>query len=254
MSATSTRSQQAPSDTFSVNGVDYRRVNTTYVYQVHDSRVDVSHGSLIDGGANGGLLGSDARILEQHLSATADVIGLADTVLSKLPIVQAAAKVETLSNGPIIAILSSYAHRSDGGRTIHSKGQLESFGLIVDDKSSIIGGSQCIITNEGYIVPLYIADGLTYLDMTVPTDTDLATYPHVFFCADAPWNPSTLDSAFPVETFEVPAAALERRENLDSRVDAFGSITLPPRRLLSAFPQRLQPNLADIDVLRPNFG
>ena len=91
---------------------------------------------------------------------------------------------------------SSYAQWGDGGHTIHSKGQMESFGLIVDDKSRTAGGSQCIVTNEGYVVPLHVHGGLTYMDMEPASDTDMENYPHVFFCADSPYDPSILDNEF----------------------------------------------------------
>lgn len=120
MSTNAPRPSDASVD-LTINGVQYRRANATHVYNVRDTCVSYS-GALVDGGANGGLIGSDARILEVDLIATADVVGVTDDVMSSLPIVQAAARLETVSDGPIIAIFSSYAQRNDGGRTIHSKG------------------------------------------------------------------------------------------------------------------------------------
>ena len=160
MANSSTRSQTT--DTLTINGTDCRRVNATTVHRANESRANLSDdGGLVDGGANGGLISThDARILETDLIATADVVGVTSDVMSSLPIVQAASKTVTHDGEPIIAIFSNYAQRGDGGRTIHSKGQLESFGLIVDDKSSQLGGSQCIITNEGHAIPLHIRGGL----------------------------------------------------------------------------------------------
>jgi hypothetical protein len=106
--------------------------------------------------------------------------------LSKLLLV-----LKTVFDGPIIAIFSSYAQQNVGVRTIHSKVQLESFGLIVDDRSQAVGGSQCVITNESYVVPLHIWDGLPYMDIIKPTDDDLNHYPHVSFCSNSPWDPPT---------------------------------------------------------------
>ena len=40
---------------------------------------------------------------------------------------------------------------------------MESFGLLIDDKSHVIGGTQCIVTNEGYVMPLHIRNGLPYM-------------------------------------------------------------------------------------------
>lgn len=76
-----------------INGVSYRCANATHVYKVHDAQVSYT-GALVDGGANGGLIRSDACILEVDLIATADAISVTDDVLSFLPIVQAAACIE----------------------------------------------------------------------------------------------------------------------------------------------------------------
>ena len=170
-------------ETITVDGVTYtRQASVTLVYQAHKQQASNSlKGALIDGGANGGLIGSDAIILEEDLLNRADVVGVTDHVLSSLPIVQAAAKLDTADQGPIIGIFSSYAKREDGGPTVHSKGQMESFGLLIDDKSSQLGGSQCIITTEGYVVPLHIRQGLPYMPMAVPSQEELDSLPHVFF-------------------------------------------------------------------------
>ena len=169
-------------DFISVNGTVYCPASATHLYKVHESAHHVL-GALIDGGANGGLLGSDARVLETHLTATANVEGVTHDVLENLPIVQAAAKLDTLDDGPVIAIFSLYALCNDGGRTIHCKGQMESFGLIVDNCAQSNGGTQCIVITEGYIVPLHIREGLPYLDMTVPTDDDLNKW---YLCGTVP--------------------------------------------------------------------
>ena len=286
MSSSSARRGTTDGDdcSITINGVTYtRQVQSTYLYRVHESDSLLSHtGALIDGGANGGLIGSDARILETDLVATADVMGVTDDILSSLPLVQAAAKIETVHDGPIIGIFSSYAQRGDGGHTIHSKGQLESFGLIVDDKSSTLGGSQCIITNEGYVVPLHIHNGLAYMSMCVPSDEDMDTFPHVFFCADSAWDPTVIDNDFTKANFDMPEAAVIRRAEADNRVDDHGHLLIHHANvdtheeevesiistftkhvhttfavtvaMLSAFPQEIKRKLPDLETLRPHFG
>ena len=51
------------------------------------------------------------------------------------------------------------------GKTIHLSGQLEAFGLTVDDKSIKVGGYQRITTPDGYIIPLQVRNSLVYMDM-----------------------------------------------------------------------------------------
>ena len=291
MSKAAQRSSSTPSqsdDSITINGVTYHRsASATMVYRVHE--LSAAHSdSLIDGGANGGLLGDDARVIEYDSIATADVSGITDDTMTSLPIVQAQAKIDTIDHGPVIGIFSSYAKRNDGGRTIHSKGQLEAFGLYVDDKSRNAGGSQCIVTNEGYIVPLNIRDGLPYLSMSPPSDEDVASLPHVFFTADTTWDPTVLDNEFTEGGFEPPSIALNRsnspaepRTTITGKIHAYQTTldsnpgtdvpianyeckersetsthTLFDTSVLalSAFPTSVSHTLPDLDTLRPNFG
>ena len=90
----------------------------------------------------------------------------------------AAAKVETMADGPIIVIMSQYANLGVG-QTVHSKGQMEHFGMIIDDRSRSVGGKQCIITPEGYTIPIHVRDGLSHIDMLIPSDNDMEKYPHL---------------------------------------------------------------------------
>ena len=272
-SASSSTSAAPTNDSITINGVMYtRHVNATHVYHLHETDAQLHPtGALVDGGANGGLAGADMRILESDIHATADVHGIANTFES-LPLVQAAAKIDTRNDGPIIGIFSHYAQRPDDGSTIHSKGQMESFGLLIDDKSHVI---QCIVTNEGYVMPLHIRNGLPYMSMSQPTDADMASFPHVFFCSDSPWDPSYLDGEFDATESELPAEALARRESNDPRLDDYGGIVCHTTVIdhlvetcsyytcsaftiaattLSAFPQTIVPKLPDLNSLQPHFG
>ena len=224
-SAFSSTSAAPTNDSITINGVMYtRHVNATHVYHLHetDARLHPT-GALADGRANGGLAGADMHILESDIHATADVHGTANTFKS-LPLVQAAAKIDTHDDGPIIGIFSHYAQCPDDGPTIHSKGEMESFGLLIDDKSHIISGTQCIVTNEGYVMPLHIRNGLPYMSMSQPTDADMASFPHLFFCSDSPWDPSYLDGEFDATKSELPADALAHRESNDPCLDDYGGI------------------------------
>ena len=127
-------------------------------------------------------------------------------------LLQAASVVETVHDGPIIAIFSQYALHSDGGRTIHCKGQLQSFGLLVDDTAFAVGGSQSIVTNDGHVIPLHYREGLPYMDMRPPTDDELSLLPHVYFTSDSTWDPAILDAEFPDNPeIALPDAATSRR-------------------------------------------
>ena len=166
---------------------------------MHNVQYEVSMGdltrivaSLLDRGANGGLAGADCRLLEQCTPMRyADVTGAGDKKIHKLPIGNYAGLTVT-NKGPVILIMNQYAgfHK---GKTIHSAGQWEHHGIKVDDRSKKVGGTQRIITVEGYVLPLQIRQGLPVLDMRPPTDEEMEKYPHVIVTADTEWDPTVLD-------------------------------------------------------------
>jgi hypothetical protein len=173
----------------------------TYVRQVqsHEVRYTMSHasrrnqGSLIDRGANGGIAGSDTRVIERHPHRTVDIRGIDNHEISSIPIVTAGAVVRS-QRGDVVAILHQYAYHPQQGRSIHSSCQLESFANDVNDRSiRTPGGLQRIETVDGYVFPLSIRDGLPYLAMRPYTDDEFDTLPHVILTSDVDWDPRVLD-------------------------------------------------------------
>ena len=116
---------------------------------------------------------------------------IARNSLSGLAIVDAAAKIMS-NRGPVIGIMMNYAYYGMD-RTIHSSGQFEHFGNVVDDRSMKVGGRQCIRTLDGYILPLDIINGLPYLKMEKHTDQEWQDLPHVVLTGPGTWNPTVLD-------------------------------------------------------------
>ena len=165
-------------------------------------------GALMDSGANRGMARFDTRLLATVLHAHVDITGVGGDILQRLPLVQCASMVDTIDEGPIILILSQYAHKPSA-KTIHSKSQVEHFGRIVYDSALLSGGQQMVVTHEGYAIPLHVRDGLYYMDMKAALDDELDTLPHVFLTADAPWNPSIVDEEFFVDShnsvLDIPA-------------------------------------------------
>jgi hypothetical protein len=92
------------------NGQTYQRItNTVSVsYQLHHASRRIHQGSLIYGGAIGGMSGCDVRVIDLTMNH-ADVSGLAEHAVMDLPIVTAAG-VLTSSQGPNIGIFHQYAH------------------------------------------------------------------------------------------------------------------------------------------------
>ena len=48
------------------------------------------------------------------------------------------------------------------------------------------------------------------MSMSVPTQEELDSMPHVFFTADTPWDPTVLDNEFSAATFNTPEKAIGR--------------------------------------------
>ncbi|KAL7571221.1 hypothetical protein ACA910_008879 [Epithemia clementina (nom. ined.)] len=161
------------------------------------SRKSLHHGQfqLVDHGTNGGLADSNMRILEKS-GCFITIVGIDNHELTGLPIVACAAKFET-NHGPVIGIFHEYAYHGKG-KSIHAPGQLEHFGITVDNKSVKVGGKQHLTTLDGCVLPLQVIDGLSYLKtLGIPSDSDVTTYPHIIFTAPAIWDPSLLDHIHP---------------------------------------------------------
>jgi hypothetical protein len=227
-----------------------------------------SSGALIDGGANGGMSGADVRVISETLH-TIDVTGLAEKTLSNLPVCTVAALIQT-NKGPIIGIFHQYAHYGKG-QTVHSSNQLKAFGIMVDDTPRHLpGGTQRLLTPEGYFIPISIRNGLPYIDMSPPTDEELSTYPHVIFTSDLPWNPDLIDNEYTIEDLDIheddiitssyhPNTLNDYGEIYDHSADALGSPTMviktvsKPTFYLTR-KQLVAPKQHDFVRLAPNFA
>ena len=163
--------------------------NVTIIVSAAVSRVE--RGALVDRGANGGILGNDARVILQHQQVV-NVTGIDNHELNSLKMVDATAKVTT-QLGDVILIMRQYAYLGVY-RTIHSAGQIEYYKNIVDDRSMKCGGKQHIRTNDGYIIPLDIINGLPYMKMTPNTDQEYRDLPHVILTSGDEWNPTVIDN------------------------------------------------------------
>ena len=74
--------------------------------------------------------------------------GIDNHKVHDLNLVQAAGLVKT-TTGPVVVILNQYANIGKG-KSIHSKIQMEAYGLDVDDKSQLLpNGKQRIKTPDG---------------------------------------------------------------------------------------------------------
>ena len=186
-----------------------------YIFQ----HANHTNNQLVDRGANGGLTGSEMRVIyKTHRKI--NISGIDNHEVNGLDVVTAATLLNT-SLGKVIGIFNEYAHLGKGS-SIHSSGQLEWFKTHVDEKSIKVGGTQLITTLEGYSVPLLIKDGLAYAtSLGRPTDQDMDTYPHVFFTSPDEWDPSVLDHDPPPLDGLDPSQVLDQPFG-DPMFDAYG--------------------------------
>ena len=154
------------------------------------------NGSLVDSGANGGMLGLDATILE-YTARMADVKGIQDYKCNGLLIVTGASLTYDIHGKPLILIMHQYAAGTQA-YSIHSIGQVEHYGHKIDGRSRVTGGFQSLQTSCGHTIPLHVRHGLCHIDMAPATSTmlDDPNIPHVVLTNDKDWDPSVLDNEF----------------------------------------------------------
>ena len=196
-----------------------RSINHHFTYDIAQAS-QAKHGSLVDRGANGGLAGSDVRILSRS-SRKCTVTGIDSHELQGLDVVQCAALVET-NHGIVNLIMYEYACYGQG-HTIHSSGQIEWFKNSVDERSVQVGGKQRICTIDGYAMPLTCRCGLMYLSILgKPTDKDLERYPAIHLTGSHEWDFSVLDYTHPSGDGEPPWSSDP------DEISAFGIISTTP--------------------------
>ena len=170
-----------------------RQTNSMHVlYRCHQSSGQSSTpGSLVDRGSNGGIGGDDVRVIAFHPHRKIDVQGIDNHTMNNLRVATCGGVVST-NLGPHIAILHQYAYTGRGA-SIHSPGQLEWNGCHVDDKSTKVGGSQCITVHGNVKIPLDLVDGLPRMHIRPYTNKEWDTLPHLILTSDSDWNPRALD-------------------------------------------------------------
>lgn len=162
----------------------------TITYNISQHLGKNTSGSLVDRGANGGFAGCDVRVISKT-SHSVNITGIDNHQMSDIPIVTVGAVFKG-KDGNFIGIMSEYAYVPTS-KSIHSSGQLEWFGAMVDDRSIRVKGKQCITTKDDRVIPLDIINGLPYTPMRPFTDKEWDTLPHVQLTLDSEWDPRVLD-------------------------------------------------------------
>jgi hypothetical protein len=119
--------------------VEYFDKLNDVMYQVSNHKQMTLPLALIDCGANGGVTGSDTRLIDKSLCSV-HIQGIDDHMIKDVPIGTVSAVVNT-QRGEVIAIMHQYAYTGKGS-IIHSSGQLEWCGNNINDCSIKIDGGR----------------------------------------------------------------------------------------------------------------
>ena len=161
--------------------------HVTYSVSKHKVIQDLA---LVDRGANGNIGGSDVTLIELT-NKVVNVQGIDEHEIHDIPIATVGGVTNT-QHGEVIAIMHQTAYTGKG-HSILAPCQLESFKNNVNEKSIKAGGTQRITTCDGYIHPIDIKNGLSYIALRPFTQKEWDNLPHVMWTSDVEWDPTVLD-------------------------------------------------------------
>jgi len=170
-------------------------------------------GTLADRGANGSMLGNDAKVIFKR-NWTADVAGVDNYELNALPMVNATAKT-VADEGPVILVLRNHAYHGLN-RTPHSAGQIEWCQNKACDTSVKVGGRQVIKTVDGCCIPINVIRGLPHMHMEPNAAKEFDTLPHVMLTQGGEWDPAALDHMLTDDDDWVRKAKRDEDQECDS--------------------------------------
>jgi hypothetical protein len=147
--------QQPDKPSVMINGVEYVIKLNDVMYQVSNHKQTML--PLADHGPNGGVAGSDTRLIDKSLRSV-HIQGIDDHMIKDVPIGTVGTVVNT-QRGEVIAIMHQYAY-----------------------------------TGKGYIIPINVRRGLPYIMMRPFTDKEFDELPHVLWTSEDNWDPTSLDS------------------------------------------------------------
>jgi hypothetical protein len=95
----------------------------------------------------------------------------------------------------------------------------------VDDRSMRNGGTQCISTFDGYVLPLDIINGLAHLKSRPFSEREWQDLPHVVMTSDVEWDPSVLDNNISTEPKWYASMKPKTKDVITNPFDDIGECT-----------------------------
>jgi hypothetical protein len=164
----------------------------TYVASAHASKLFNELLALMDGGANGGIGGSDMTLMSYNMDGRRVNIGIAGDHQMRGKRLGIFCAVINTQLGRVLGIFHQYAHVPEQAKSIHSRCRFQAHGNLVGDTATIYGGPQRIDTSDGYQLPLSIRSGLSYINQSYPNADDMKL-PQVELTSPAESNPDIHD-------------------------------------------------------------
>jgi hypothetical protein len=134
-----------------------------YVASAHAGKFFTEVLALMDGGANGGIVGRDMKLMSYNTDrqrVNFGIVGDHQMIGKRLGTFCAVIKTQL---GCVLGIFHQYAHVPEQTKSIHSRCQFQAYGNLVGDTATIYGRPQRIDTSDGYQLPLFIRSGLPYV-------------------------------------------------------------------------------------------
>ena len=146
---------------------------------------------LVDHGTNGGLAGSDMRVIHKT-HRKINIQGIDNHEVTGLDMVTALTLLNT-SQGKVIGIFNEYAYLGKGS-SIHSPDQLEWFKTNVDEKSVKVGGVPNLLLLWMDILSLSSSRMVWPMPPSLE-NPQIRTWTHIHMKSSSPdeWDPSVLD-------------------------------------------------------------
>ena len=147
--------------------------------------------SLVDRGANGGVAGSDVRVIETHANRKFYIHGVENHQISTMPL-GIAGGVTATTTGEVIVIMHQHACHGKN-KTIYSSPQIEHYKNIVDDCSIKVGGGQHITTLDECKNSMPIRADPPYTPLRPHTDKEWPSLPYFMITLDVNLDHTCLD-------------------------------------------------------------
>ena len=164
---------------------------------------------------------------------TIDLSGLDEHTVNQLKLAHSVALI-TSTQGKCIGHWFQMAHMPNG-KSILSTIQMEAFGCKVNDKPALVTQEHPYIMSPcGKIFPLSTRQGLMYLDMKPPTDSDMENYPHVYFTSDEDWDPTLYDREVDNDLMDKTKDITHGEEKVPLLPDEHGVLSDAERTLTTA--------------------